>query len=83
MKTTVDAFGAEVTVGDLVVFKGQHKYLEKGTVTKCTPHGATVACGIRKVSVRSERICKMEQQETDVKYKGWNVVLPEEQQVIQ
>jgi hypothetical protein len=59
MKTTVDAFGAEVIVGDLVVFKGQHKYLEKGLVVKCTPHGATVACGIHKTNVRSERICKV------------------------
>ena len=84
MKTTVDAFDAEVIVGDLVVFKGQHKYLEKGLVVKCTPHGATVSSyKHRKVNVRSERICKVEQQETDAKYKGCNVVLPDEQQVTQ
>lgn len=56
MKTTADAFGTLVEVGDTVVFKGTPKYLEKGEVVKCTPKGATVRCGIRKVNVRSERI---------------------------
>jgi hypothetical protein len=59
MKTTVDAFGTEVVIDDIVVFKGQHKYLEKGLVIKCTPHGATVICGIHKANVRSERIYKV------------------------
>ena len=59
MKTTVDAFGTQVVIDDIVVFKGKHKYLEKGLVTKCTPHGATVICGTHKTNVRSERICKV------------------------
>lgn len=59
MKTTVDAFGTLVEVGNTVVFKGTQKYLEKGEVIKCTPKGATVRCGIRKVNVRSERVYKV------------------------
>lgn len=48
-----DAFGTLVEVGDTVVYKGKHKYLEKGQVTKVTPKGVTVD---HKVNIRSERI---------------------------
>ena len=48
-----DAFGALVEVGDTVVYKGKHKYLEKGQVTKVTHLGVTVD---HRVNIRSERI---------------------------
>lgn len=48
-----DAFGTLVEVVDTVVYKGKHKYLEKGRITKVTPKGVTVD---HKVNIRSERI---------------------------
>ena len=48
-----DAFGTLVKVGDVVVYKGKQKHLEKGRVTKVTPKGVTVD---HKVNIRSERI---------------------------
>lgn len=65
MRTTVDAFGTEVIVGDTVVFftngwySKNHGDLQKGEVIKCTSHGATVAFGNQKVNIRSGRIYKV------------------------
>lgn len=65
MKTTVDAFGTEVIVGDTVVFftngwySKNHGDLQKGEVIKCTSHGATVSFGNQKVNIRSGRIYRI------------------------
>ena len=64
MKTTVDAFGTEVIVGDTVVFMvSNRKSFETGEVVKCTKHGATISCNrVHEntcVNVRSERIYKV------------------------
>lgn len=65
MKTTVDAFGTEVIVGDTVVFMASNrKSFETGEVVKCTKHGATISCHrVHEntcVNVRSERVYKVQ-----------------------
>ena len=64
MKTTVDAFGTEVIVGDTEVFMASNrKSFEIGNVVKCTKHGATISChrvhNGTCVNVRSGRIYKV------------------------
>ena len=64
MKTTVDAFGTEVIIGDTVVFMvSNRKSFEIGNVVKCTKHGATISCHRvydgTCVNVRSERVYKV------------------------